>query len=159
LISRGEGGNGNLPRKKLVQGVILAIIAMALMAVGIVMIKPLLERSPLLWVTEVRLVGGSVVGGLLLLLLPTRSGIVGSLIKARNWGYILAGSILGANISTVLWLGGMKYCTASISSALNQTSNIFVFIFAALFLKEPVNLRRVLGMALAMTGVFIVTLA
>jgi drug/metabolite transporter (DMT)-like permease len=55
-----------------------------------------------------------------------------------------------------IWLAGMKYTQASIASALNQTSTIFIFIFAALFLKEPINLKRTIGIILAFIGSFLV---
>jgi len=57
----------------------------------------------------------------------------------------------------VLWLAGMKYTLASIASALNQTSNIFVFTFAALLLREPINLQRVIGILLGVSGALLVT--
>lgn len=71
---------------------------------------------------------------------------------------MLPGSFLGAYLSMVIWMGGMKYTQASIASALNQTSNVFIFILAALLLKEPVNLIRMIAIILAFAGVVIVTL-
>jgi drug/metabolite transporter (DMT)-like permease len=55
-----------------------------------------------------------------------------------------------------VWLAGMKYTQASIASALNQTSTIFIFIFAAIFLKESINLKRTIGIILAFIGSFLV---
>ena len=57
----------------------------------------------------------------------------------------------------MLWLAGMKYTLASTSAALNQTSNIFIFIFAAIFLKEKINLQRVIAILLGVSGVFLVS--
>jgi drug/metabolite transporter (DMT)-like permease len=51
----------------------------------------------------------------------------------------------------------MKYTQASQASALNQTSNVFVFIFAWIFLKEKMTVQRVIGIGLAFIGVYLVT--
>jgi drug/metabolite transporter (DMT)-like permease len=51
---------------------------------------------------------------------------------------------------------GMKYTQASIAAALNQSNNVFIFILAALFLKEPINQQRLVGIILAVTGSFLV---
>jgi DME family drug/metabolite transporter len=71
---------------------------------------------------------------------------------------MISGSLLGTYIALMFWIGGMKYAPASIASALNQTSNIFVFIFAAIFLKENITRRKVVGMVMAAIGVFLIML-
>lgn len=141
----------------LVWGILFGVISSACMAVGIVMIKPLLERSPLLWLTEVRLVGGAVTLGLILLLHPARRRIMDSLISTHSWQYTISGSFFGAYVAMIVWLAGMKYTLASVASALNQTSTVFIFIFAGIILKEPLNLRRTIGVILAVIGVFLVS--
>jgi drug/metabolite transporter (DMT)-like permease len=93
-----------------------------------------------------------------LLLHPARRTIMRSLSFAGSWGYTVFGSFTGAYVSMVAWLGGMKYTEASIAAALNQLSNIFVFVFAAALLKEPVNLQRVIAIVLAVGGALLVTL-
>ena len=157
LAISGIGDKKNIARHDLILGVVLGILAMASMAVGIVMIKPLLNRSPLLWVVEVRLLAGCVGLGLYLLIHPRGKKIISSVLSMRNWQYMLPGSFLGAYLAMVVWMGGMKYTQASIASALNQTSNVFVFILAAVFLREPVNFVRVLAIILAFSGAFIVS--
>jgi len=147
----------NISRRDLSLGILFGVLAMALVAVGIVMIKPLLDHSSLVWVVEVRLLAGCLGLGIFLLFQPRRQKIIRSLFTVRNWQYMLPGSFLGAYLSSVIWMGGMKYTQASISAALNQTSNIFVFILAAIILKEPVNLLRVIAIILAFAGVVIVS--
>ena len=71
-ISRKEDRK-NISRHDLTLGILFGVLAMASMAVGIVMIKPLLDRSPLLWVVEVRLLAGCVGLGLYLLFHPLAS--------------------------------------------------------------------------------------
>lgn len=157
LTATTKKGKGNLSRHDLFWGVFWGVIATGASAVGIVMIKTLLERSPLLWVTEIRLFGGIAVLLFVLLFHSERRRLLGSLLAANSKGYTVSSSIMGAYFSMVLWLGGMKYTQASIASALNQTSNIFVFLFAVLLLREPINLQRIIGISLGVLGAFLVT--
>ncbi|MEW5924156.1 MAG: DMT family transporter [Candidatus Zixiibacteriota bacterium] len=157
LTATSKKGKGNLSRHNLFWGVLLGVIATAASAVGIVMIKTLLERSPLLWATELRLFGGIAVLLIVLVFHSDRRRLLGSLMAANSKGYTISSSIMGAYFSMVLWLAGMKYTQASIASALNQTSNIFVFIFAALLLREPINLQRIIGISLGVIGALLVT--
>lgn len=147
----------NISRHNLILGILFGVLAMASMAVGIVMIKPLLNRSPLLWVVEVRLFAGCVGLGIYLLFHPGGKKIISSVLAMRNWQYMLPGSFLGAYLAMIVWMGGMKYTQASIAAALNQTSNVFVFILAAILLREPVNFIRVLAIILAFAGAIVVS--
>ena len=69
----------------------------------------------------------------------------------------MSGSFAGGYLAMVFWLAGMKFTFASIAAALNQTSNIFVFIFAALLLKEKVTAVRVAAIVLGVGGALLVT--
>jgi len=158
LIVSQPGGKKGISRRDLVLGVGLGVLSQALMAVGIVMIKRLLNNSPILWVIELRLLGGLFILGLILLFHRNRLRIVNSVLSVRSWRYMLPGSFLGAYLALVVWMGGMKYTQASVASALNQTSNVFIFILAAVFLKEPVNRFKIIGISLAFLGVVLVSL-
>ena len=155
-ISRADK-SGLIDRRNLLFGILWGILAMITMAVGIVMIKPLLNRSPLLPLSEIRLFGGGIILAIVFLFHPQRRRIATPHITGRGWIYMLTGSFLGAYCALLLWLAGMKYTQASVAAALNQTSNIFIFIFAAIFLKEPITRRRVVGIALGVVGALIVT--
>jgi drug/metabolite transporter (DMT)-like permease len=155
-ISRADK-SGHISRRNLFLGILWGALAMFTMAIGIVMIKTLLERSPLLPLSEVRIIGGNLFLVIVLLFHPQRKTILRPTLTGRSWIYMLAGSFLGAYVSLLLWLAGMKYTQASIAAALNQTTNIFTFIFAALFLKEPITRRRVVGIILGVAGALIVT--
>jgi drug/metabolite transporter (DMT)-like permease len=138
-------------------GILWGTLAMALMAVGIVMVKPLLETLPLFWTMEVRLLGGIAT---LLVMLPfyrERRAMLKTLVPRQGWGYILGGSFVGGYLALFAWLAGMKYAPASQAAALNQTASIFIFVLAAIFLKEQVTLLRVLGIILGVCGVYLVT--
>jgi drug/metabolite transporter (DMT)-like permease len=138
------------------QGILYGALAMIFVAVGVVIAKPLLTNLPVLWVTEVRMLGGLIVILLTFFVFPHRRAILNTLITSHHRGYTFAGSFFGAYVSTVLWLGGMKYTQASTAAALNQTSNVFVFLMAWIILKEPINLKRAMGITLAVCGAYLV---
>lgn len=151
--------SNSIDRRNLIVGITYGILALALMALGIVMIKPLLNRSSLLWVTETRLVGGVVILVLMLAFHPARRKIVKSIYASGGRTYTVAGSVVGGYLAMLMWLAGMKFTQVSTAAALNQTTNIFIFIFAALFLKEKITFQRSVGIVLAVFGALLVTFA
>lgn len=158
LTAASRKGSGDIPRGVLLQGVLLAALANMVMAYGIIIIKPILDSSPLLWVTEMRLVGGMMVLAVVLAVIPGRIRVMKTLLTGNGWLYSLAGSFFGTYVAYTLWLAGMKYTTVSVAAALNQTSNIFLFIFAALILKEAINYRKTIGIILGVSGALIIVL-
>lgn len=156
LTAISRKGRGHLTRSQLLWGLLYGALAMAVTAIGIVMVKPLLDRSPLLWVIEIRLIGGMLMLMVGLLVHPRRVAIIKSLNVPGSWKYTLSGSFLGAYLSMIIWLGGMKFTSASIAASLNQTNTIFIFIFAAWILKEPITRQKSLGIALGVIGSVIV---
>ncbi len=156
LSVMGERNRHTVNRRAISLGILWGVLALAAMAVGIVMIKPLLEHSPLIWATEMRLIGGLAVLAVVLLFHPSRLRILASVRSIGHWKYTLPGSFIGAYISMVLWLAGMKYAQASTASALNQTSNIFIFIFAAILLKEKITRLRMAAIIAGVAGAMMV---
>ncbi len=152
----GEKDTTSIDRKQLLLGVVWGALAMVTMAVGIVMAKPVLDRSDLLWVTFTRLIGGVSVLFVYLLRHPSRRAIVQSVIVASHRSYTFLGSFIGGYVAMIMWLAGMKFTQASVAAALNQTSAIFIFIFAALFLKERITVIRVVAIGIGVTGAVMV---
>lgn len=148
-----------LPRQRtrgqIVSGVVLAVLALGVMAFGIVMAKPVLDTFPLMWATTLRMVGGFALLSLFALLGRDWRGHWAVYRPHRSWRSALPASVLGAYVSVVMWVAGFKYTYASIAGALNQTSVIFASLLAALILKEHFGRRQVLALVLAMTGVVV----
>jgi drug/metabolite transporter (DMT)-like permease len=151
-----EKGPIEITRRRLWMGILFGVLSMLAMGVGIVMIKSILNRSPVLWAIEIRLVGAAVSLFVILGYNKQRKMVLQSIMEVASWKYMIPGSILGTYIALMLWIGGMKYTAASISSALNQTSNVFIFIFAAIFLKERITRYKFIGIVLAVLGVFLI---
>ena len=155
--SRMKGGN-DADRRKIIRGFIYGALAMITMAVSIVAIKPLLDRSTLLWVMEIRLIGGILTLLPIYMVHPRRKQIFVSLFTKSGWKFTVSGSFIGTYLALFLWLAGMKFTQTSTAAALNQTSNIFVFIFATIFLKEAMDNKKVLAIILGVAGTFLVTM-
>jgi len=157
LTAATKKGMGDISKRNLVLGILYAVLAHVISAIGIVMIKELLELSPILWVTEIRLFSGIIFLLIAVLIRKDRRDVILSLNRAKSWGYTISGSFIGAYLAMIFWLAGMKYTQASIAAALNQTANIFVFILAVILLKETINFQRVVGILLAIAGAIMVT--
>jgi drug/metabolite transporter (DMT)-like permease len=130
--------------------------SVALMAVGIVMVKPILEEHEFLWTVGVRLVAGAL--GMLIFVSLSRGWrpMMLHFRAAQPWPMIITASLLGSYVSMILWLAGYKLTQASVASVLNETGAVFIVVFAWLILDETMSRRRIFGLLLAFSGVFLV---
>ncbi len=140
-------------RASLRRGLIEGALAMALMAVAIVMMKRPLESHPFWWLVLLRVTGAVAGLGLLVAAMPSlrRDWRVAG--RPRRWGSLLAAAFIGQYLSMSMWLAGFKYTDASVASILNETSSIFILVLAAVFLREPLRRRSLLGVGLTFGGV------
>jgi drug/metabolite transporter (DMT)-like permease len=145
-------------RGQIVKGVVYGAAAMATVGFGIVIAKPVLLRSPVLWATMVRQAGSLAVMLPLALALPHRKRLFSALRPSRSWRFSLSATMLGSYGSLILWVAGFKYALSGVAAILNQTSTIFILLFASLFLGEPVTRRKAVATAMAIVGILMVTL-
>lgn len=145
-------------RRQLVLGVIWGTLSMITLALGIVIAKPVLDHSPVLWATVVRQIGclGVMVPGALLS--PRRREFLRVFKPSRSWRFSLPGAVLGSYLALIFWIAGMKYTKVGIAAILNQSSTIYVLILAAVFLKERLTRGKVIASAVAIAGIVLVTL-
>lgn len=144
-------------RRRRVIGVLVGVGGLAAMAVGIVMVKPVLNRAPLLWAVEVRMLGGVAVLAVYLALHPRRRAILSTLLVRESRAATIWSSLVGGYLAMLFWLGGMKLTMVSIASALNQTNTMFVLMFAAWILHERISPSRVVAIVVAFAGATLVT--
>jgi drug/metabolite transporter (DMT)-like permease len=144
--------------RTLVVGLLLGVLAMLTLAIGIVMAKPVLNHSPVLWATTVRQLGAFVVMAVATAVVPGARGVLAAFRPVHSWRFSLTGAFLGSYVSLILWIAGMKYTTASVAAILNQTSIVFIVIMASLFLREPFTRRKGVAVVLAIAGILVVTL-
>jgi len=140
-------------------GIILGIFAIILIAGSIVMLKKLLEDTNVLWASFARVLAGTLGLYLIVLLSPGRKKLLAELYPSKTWFSALPASVAGNYIAMIAWLAGMKYTMVSVAAVLNQLSTVFIFILAAIFLKEPVTLPRVSATILAVSGAILATMS
>jgi len=145
-----------LSRRDLVIGVLLGVGSMATLGFGIVLAKPVLERSDVMWATSIRQFGSLAALVLVVLVMPGRRKRLQVFRPHGAWKFTLPGTFLGSYLALILWISGMKYTTAGSAGILNQTSTIYILIFASLFLKEPFTRRKAMAAFMALLGIILV---
>jgi len=144
--------------RDLMLGFFYGAFAMIIMGVSVTIMKPILDRSSALWVTELRLIAGTVTLALLMYFRKDRSELFSSLRKKENWKYAFPATILGSFLALILWVSAFKLTSLNSAAILNQTNTIFIVIFASFFLKEKFTFRRFIATVLGMGGSVIVLL-
>jgi drug/metabolite transporter (DMT)-like permease len=140
------------------RGAIFGVAAIFMMALGVVMVKGILETKPLLWTIEVRILGG-VVGLLVYMLVRGKwQGVKRNFRQPQPWGTVIAASFLATYLSLILWLAGYQLIDASVASVLNQTNGAFIILLAWLMLGESISGRKLAGMTLTLIGAVIMLL-
>jgi len=129
-----------------------------MMALGIVMVKEILETRPFLWTVELRLAGG--VAGLLVFMLAQGrwQSVKETFRKPHAWGTVITASFLASYLSLIIWMAGYKLIDASVASILNETNGVFILFFAWLMLGEQMSSRKIAGISLTIGGVLIMFL-
>lgn len=145
-------------RAQLLAGILLAVAAMASMGWAVVIAKPVVERWPVIPATSVRVLAGTLALIPFSLVLRERASIWRVFVPSRAWPAALTGSILGAYLSMILWIGGFKYAPATVAAVLNQTTTVFAILLATFVLREPFGGRKLSAVLLALSGVLTVTL-
>ena len=145
---------------QLFKGLLLGASSVFMTAAGVVAMKPILSdhsnNESFFWLVTIRMFAG-VVGMLLYLILKRqiKSTIRVVFAETHKWKTIFAASFCGSYLALLFWLAGFKYANASVASVLNETANVFIVILAALFLKESIDRRKLVGISLTFVGVIV----
>ncbi|HKL51497.1 MAG TPA: DMT family transporter [Wenzhouxiangellaceae bacterium] len=146
----------DVSRRALRLGVFYGAGAVLMMAIGIVMVKPVLEGDHFFATAGLRLAAGTL--AMLAFVSATRgwSAMLARYRQPQPWPTITLASVLASYLSMLLWLGGYRLAPASVASVLNETAAAFIVLFAWWVLKEPMSLRRVGGVCLTFAGVSVI---
>lgn len=143
-------------RREVQLGVAAGVAGIVLMALGVVIVKPVLERGELVEVTLVRLVAGVSIQMLWMSMVPSGRSALQAFRPSVTWKTLIPASLLGSYVAMLFWLGGFKWANASIAAVLNQMSTVFIIILSRVVLKEKVSARRAAGAAVALVGACLV---
>lgn len=143
-------------RRQLLSGVLIGVGAMASLAFGIVLAKPVLNDADVVWATAVRQFGSLLVLVPATLIHPGRRRLWAVFRPHYSWRFSLPGTVMGSFLALMFWIASMKLTAAGTAAILNQTSTIYILLMASLFLKEPFSWRRGLAALLALVGILLV---
>jgi drug/metabolite transporter (DMT)-like permease len=145
-----------LPTRRVVSGILFGVAAMAIMAVSIVLMHPVLSQASVFWVTELRMLSALAVLLVMFAWQKDRRKQLAPLWQKGSRLYAFWGALLGNLISMTLWVGAFKFTSVNSAAVLNQTNTVFVVILASVFLKEAFTRRRLLATILAVAGCLLV---
>lgn len=137
------------------RGVALCIAGVVTTAIGVVLAKPALDRSDLIEATTIRLAAGSIALFAYEALLGRARTVLSLFRPQPAWRWALPATLMGTYVSMLLWLGGMKYGTASRAALLNQMGAVFVLVLSRLS-GEVVPRRRWAGAGIAIAGAVVI---
>ncbi|MEM1412900.1 MAG: DMT family transporter [Pseudomonadota bacterium] len=141
------------------KGLVIGVAAMATVALGVVMVKPLLEKGPFLWVVALRLAAGVAVMLMVIAWRRDWGRVLANYQSPQPWTMTLTACFLGGFGGSILWLAGYKLIPASEASIYNEAQLIFMVLFAWWFLGESLNARKIVGVLLTLAGVLVMLLA
>lgn len=156
LVGSWEKPPPGIGRRDIAVGAAVGILGIALMGFSVVMIKDLLNRTPELWATFVRILGGAVGLVPMVLLSRKRRAYLAALAPSASWKFAVPAAVFGTYLALGLWIAGMKYAAVSVATLFNQLSTVFIFLLATLFLKEKLTWRRMTAIALSFGGAAVV---
>lgn len=159
LLVNWRQGQQEIDSRALRQGLAWGVAAVFLMAVGIVMVKEVLETEPFFWTVLIRLSAG--IAGMLIFawLRGSWRSTLRHIRQPQPWRWIIIASVLGTYVSMLLWMAGYKLTSASVASVLNESASAFIVLFAFLLLGEPLSRRKLAGLGLTLAGVVVMVLA
>lgn len=147
-----------LPTRRVISGIFFGVAAMAIMAVSIVLMQPVLSGASVFWVTELRMLSALTVLLAMFAWQKDRRQLLAPLWQKGSRHYAFWGALLGNLISMTLWVGAFKFTAVNSAAVLNQTNTVFVVVMASVFLKETFTRRRLLATVLAVAGSLLVLL-
>jgi len=140
------------------KGSLLGILSVFFIAVGMTITKPIVNDASAIATAAVRMTAGTI-GSIGLIFLWGRASKSLSILRGPlPWKAIVTSTFLGSYLALILWIAGFKLTSTSTASVLNQTSVLFTLVFAVLILKEPMNLRKILGACFGFAGVSLIFL-
>ncbi len=155
----------HLPFNDLISGTAYGVVAMFLTAFSIVMVKKpfiveysILEKYPAIWSATARICC-AVIFLLIYYIFGTERGFFGRFKESNMWKFVVPGTVSGGVISMGIWILGMKLIDkVSLGAVLNQLAVFFIIVFAAIFLKEKITIKKFISLVLAVIGGIIVVL-
>ena len=143
-------------RTEVMRGIVYVLIAQALTAYSVLLIRPVMDTHPVIHIAMIRFGIGVVCNMGHLLWIRGIESFKETLVIGFKTPSMVAGAFMGTFLSVIFWLAGFKYTLASRAAIYNQLSTIFIILMAAIFLKERMNLQSYIGVLVAVAGAVLV---
>jgi drug/metabolite transporter (DMT)-like permease len=137
------------------RGLAYVLAGVVTTSVGVVIARPALSRADLFEATAIRLMAGAAALFLVSALRGRAREALELMRPQRLWKRVIPTAVLATYVSMLLWLGGMKYGSASRAALLTQTGTLWLLLASRLS-GETVTRRRAAGAVVALVGVAIV---
>ena len=144
-------------RTEVMRGIVYVLIAQALTAYSVLLVRPVLESHPVVHIAMIRFGIGVVFNMSHLLLIRGIQSVKKTMITGFNLPTMVAGAFMGTFLAVIFWLAGFKYTLAGRAAIYNQLSTILITLMAAIFLKERMNHRSWVAVVLAVAGAILVS--
>lgn len=143
-------------KPKFFAGILAGASGMALTAISITLMQPILKSKSFWVVTELRLIAALIILTTMMFFRKDRRDLFDSLSGHGAWRHALPGSILGTVLGMTVWAAAFKFTSVNAAAILNQTTTFFIVGLASIILKEPFTKARFFGTVLAFLGVVMV---
>ncbi|MEM7599952.1 MAG: DMT family transporter [Verrucomicrobiota bacterium] len=145
--------------RDLLFGTLLAAGAHVIMAVGILMVRDVIQEGSLVWIAGFRFAVATLALGFFVFLKGEGRSLAMGFQRRDVWKITIPMALLGPFLATLCWIAGFKYLTAGRAAIYNQMSTVFIILLAWIFLKEPMTQWKIAGVALAVAGALLVGFA
>lgn len=139
-------------RRRLASGIALGVLAVAAMAAGAVLVRPVVAKSGLISYSAIRMALGAAPLLLALVRPARRTETALAFRPSPAWRFAIPASLLGSFLGQLLWLAGLKHTLVGVATLLNQLTVVITIVFAWLFLREPLGGRTLVALGLAVAG-------
>ena len=140
-------------------GIIFGVFAQIFNAFSVLLVVPIMENNPIIYIALIRFSIGLIVTAAVLVYRSGIHGLFYTLKEGLGNTTILIAAILGTYLSVIFWLAGFKYTLAGRAAIYNQLSTILIIIMAVLFLKETMNVKKWIGITLSIFGAILVSMS
>ena len=154
----------NINKDDYILGIVMGTVAIFMMAIALVIIKPVLDKVEAdmiaqIWVVGYRLIPAAIVPIIFSIKSSYRlgKGIFSEFKNFPCWPQLIIGSLLATYFSITIWILGIATTKASIAAFINQSSSVFMFVFAYFILNEKLTYKKLISILAAALGIIMIT--
>ena len=142
-------------RRDLIQGVLFSLAAALLWSVSMILVAPGIEGLDPVLVASIRVPALSI--GLGIVVLARRTAHKYRTLSKRDWWLVVAGGLIGWGLGSMLFVVTVGLIGPGRAAIITSVSPLFALPLSVLFLREHVSPTVLVGTALAVCGIALVS--